>query len=172
MLQKGHLCRYFLSNCQKDFFFFHPFILSKFCYRHSQNCLGVTRNDPNMSHRPKAAGGKVPPCPVAVLAAGRAWWWPHRPHLTWGCWRGRELLLASPVCARGRGNISARFIEGAKKGLKSCPAVCICYCDLNVNTLRRDFNFCTLSASLLRPPCILSSSSTVKFTQKRQQFDS
>lgn len=40
------------------FFFFCPFILSKFCYRHGQNCLGVIRNDPNVSQQ---AAGKVHP---------------------------------------------------------------------------------------------------------------
>lgn len=42
--------------------FFRPFILSKFCYKHSQNCSGVIRNDQNMTHQPSTAlgGRKLP----------------------------------------------------------------------------------------------------------------
>lgn len=172
MLQKGHLCRYFLSNCQKDFFFFTHSSFQSF----ATDTAKIVWESPEMTQicptGQKQLGGRCPraqrPCWLrAEPGGGRTV--PTSP----GAAGGAASCSSPPQsCARGRGNISARFIEGAKKGLKSCPAVCICYCDLNVNTLRRDFNFCTLSASLLRPPCILSSSSTVKFTQKRQQFDS
>lgn len=55
--------------------FFRPFILSKFCYKHSQNCSGVIRNDQNMTPQPRPAVGRRGgscPTPAAGTAATSA----------------------------------------------------------------------------------------------------
>lgn len=123
-------------TAKKDFF--RPFILSKFCYKHSQNCSGVIRNDQNMTHQPSTALGgeeaaRTPVARPAATSATTPGW--HSPALP-------RLLL--PWCVhcllQGKEKTAVRILSKKQKDdFKTRFAVYIYYCDLKVNMLQRGF---------------------------------
>lgn len=127
--------------------FFRPFILSKFCYKHSQNCSGVIRNDQNMTPQPRPAVGRRGgscPTPAAGTAATSA---------TIPGWRPPCFPPSVHAFARAEGTSGMHGIKEANPTLNPPHGLHLLLRGKSKCAARGGFELCTLRL-VFRQPCI------------------